>query len=75
MFASLKTIDSAFQQVKTLALLFIVAVLVLAGTIAYFAFQSTNAAANRIYVLEGGQLTYYPDLDEAIAVHTRNMAV
>ena len=56
MFASLKTIDSAFQQVKTLALLFIVAVLVLAGTIAYFAFQTTNAAANRIYVLEGGQL-------------------
>ena len=25
-------------------------------------------------VLERGQLTYYPDLDEAITVHTRNMA-
>jgi conjugative transposon TraK protein len=56
MFASLKTIDSAFQQVKTLALIFIVAVLLLAGTIAYFAFKTTNAAANRIYVLENGQL-------------------
>ncbi|MBW3127194.1 conjugative transposon protein TraK [Hymenobacter profundi] len=56
MFASLKTIDSAFQQVKTLALVFILAVLLLAGTIAYFAFQTTNAAAQRIYVLEGGQL-------------------
>ena len=56
MFASLKTIDSAFQQVKTLAIIFIVSVLLLAGTIAWFAFQSTNAAANRIYVLEGGQL-------------------
>ncbi|SET97118.1 conjugative transposon protein TraK [Hymenobacter actinosclerus] len=56
MFASLKTIDSAFQQVKTLAVIFIVAVLVLAGTIAWFAFESTTAAANRIYVLEGGQL-------------------
>ncbi|MFC7670752.1 conjugative transposon protein TraK [Hymenobacter humi] len=57
MFASLKTIDSAFQQVKTLALIFIIAVLLLAGTIAYFAFQTTNAAANRIYVLEGQLLT------------------
>lgn len=56
MFASLKTIDSAFQQVKTLAVIFILAVLTLAGVIAYYAFQSTNAAANRIYVLEGGQL-------------------
>ncbi|WP_460615201.1 conjugative transposon protein TraK [Hymenobacter seoulensis] len=52
----MKTIDSAFQQVKTLALVFIGAVLLLAGAIAYFAFQTMNAAAQRIYVLEGGQL-------------------
>ena len=56
MFASLKTIDSAFQQVKTLALVFILAVLLLAGSIAYFAFQTTSAATQRIYVLEAGQL-------------------
>ncbi|MDF7813920.1 conjugative transposon protein TraK [Hymenobacter sp. YC55] len=56
MFASLKTIDSAFQQVKTLALLFIVAAFTLAGTIAYFAFQSSQAASQRIYVLENGAL-------------------
>ncbi|MDF7815522.1 MULTISPECIES: conjugative transposon protein TraK [Hymenobacter] len=56
MFESLKTIDSAFKQVKTLAIIFIVSVLTLAVTIAYFSFQNSAAAANRIYVLEGGQL-------------------
>lgn len=56
MFESLKTIDSAFQQVKTLALIFIIAVLTLAAVIAYFSFQSSTAAASRIYVLADGQL-------------------
>lgn len=56
MFESLKTIDSAFKQVKTLAITFIIACLVLAITVAYFSFQNSAAAANRIYVLEGGQL-------------------
>lgn len=56
MFASLKTIDTAYQQVKTLAIAFLVFAFAAVGTIAYFAYRSTAAAANRIYVLEGGQL-------------------
>lgn len=56
MFESLKTIDSAFKQVKTLAIIFIASCLVLAITVAYFSFQNSAAAANRIYVIEGGQL-------------------
>ncbi|TDN39859.1 conjugative transposon protein TraK [Hymenobacter sp. UV11] len=56
MFDSLKTIDSGFKQVKTLAIIFIVSCLILAITVAYFSFQNSAAAANRIYVLEGGQL-------------------
>ncbi|QKG54916.1 conjugative transposon protein TraK [Hymenobacter sp. BRD67] len=56
MFESLKTIDSAFKQVKTLAIIFIASCLILAITVAYFSFQNSAAAANRIYVIEGGQL-------------------
>ena len=56
MFNSLTTIDSAFKQVKALAITFIVACLGVALTLAYFSFQNSAAAANRIYVLEGGQL-------------------
>lgn len=56
MFESLKTIDSAFKQVKTLAVIFIASCLILAITVAYFSFQNSAAAANRIYVIEGGQL-------------------
>lgn len=56
MFNSLKTIDTAFQQVRSLALIFVVAVLGLAGAIAYFSFQNSSLASSRIYVLENGQL-------------------
>ena len=56
MFETLKTIDSAFKQVKTLAIIFIVSCLILVITAIYFSFQNSAAAANRIYVLEGGQL-------------------
>ena len=63
MFASLKTIDSSFKQVKTLAIVFIVSTLTLAGTVVYFSFQNSAAAASRIYVLEGGQLLTAGDHD------------
>lgn len=56
MFESLKTIDTAFQQVRSLALIFVIAVLGLAGVIAYFSFQNSTLASSRIYVLENGQL-------------------
>lgn len=56
MFASLKTIDTGFQQVKSVVIAVIVAAVVLIITDRYFAYQTNAAAANRIYVLEGGQL-------------------
>jgi conjugative transposon TraK protein len=56
MFASLKTIDTGFQQVKTVVITVIIAAVVLIITDRYFAYQTSAAAANRIYVLEGGQL-------------------
>lgn len=56
MFESLKTIDTAFKQVKLLAVTFIIAVLSLAAVVVYFAYQNSAAAASRIYVLSGSQL-------------------
>ena len=56
MFESLKTIDTAFSHVKSVVITVVVAVLTLAAVVAYFSFQNSAAAANRIYVLEGGQL-------------------
>ena len=56
MFESLKTIDSAFKQVKALAIAFVAACLVLTVSVAYLSFRNSAAAANRIYVLERGQL-------------------
>ena len=56
MFASLKTIDTAFKQVKVLALIFIVGVLGLAGWALYLSYQTSAAATSHIYVLENGQL-------------------
>lgn len=56
MFASLKNIDTASKQVKGLAFTFIVAALTLALVIAYFSFQNSAAAADRIYILVNGQL-------------------
>jgi conjugative transposon TraK protein len=56
MFASLKTIDTAFKQVKMLAALFIVSVLVFALFIAYLSFENSATAANHIYLLQNGQL-------------------
>ena len=56
MFQSLKTLDTAFQQVRLAMMVVVVSVLSLAGVIAWFSFRSSAAAANRIYVLSGSQL-------------------
>ena len=56
MFQSLKTLDTAFQQVRLAMIVVVVSVLSLAGVIAWFSFRSSAAAANRIYVLSGSQL-------------------
>lgn len=56
MFASLKTIDTGFQQVKAVVITVIVAAVVIVATVCYFSYKSTSAAANTIYLIEGGQL-------------------
>ena len=56
MFASLKTIDTAYQQIKTLAIVFGILAFASIATAIYFGYKLSSAAANRIYVLEGGQL-------------------
>lgn len=56
MFDSLKNIDSATKQIKTQSIVFIGAALVMVIAMAYFSFQNSATAGNRIYLLEGGQL-------------------
>ena len=55
-FRSLKNIDSAYQQVKTLALLFMVLCLSLAGYALYVSNQSVQAAQGKVYLLDQGNL-------------------
>lgn len=56
MFRSLKNIDSAYQQTKTLALLFMVLCCVVTAYSVYSARQTVAAAQDRIYVLDQGNL-------------------
>ena len=56
MFRSLKNIDSAYQQTKTLALLFMVLCFSVAAYAIYAARQTATAAQGRIYVLDQGNL-------------------
>jgi conjugative transposon TraK protein len=56
MFRSLKNIDSAYQQTKTLALLFMLLCFSVAAYAIYAARQTATAAQGRIYVLDQGNL-------------------
>ena len=56
MFRSLKNIDSAYQQTKTLALLFMLLCFAVAAYAVYSARQTAIAAQGRIYVLDQGNL-------------------
>ncbi|MBC6992498.1 conjugative transposon protein TraK [Hymenobacter sp. BT491] len=56
MFRSLKNIDSAYQQVKTLALLFMVLCFSVSAYAIYAARQTATEAQGRIYVLDQGNL-------------------
>ncbi|AMJ63988.1 conjugative transposon protein TraK [Hymenobacter sp. PAMC 26628] len=56
MFRSLKNIDSAYQQTKTLALLFMVLCAFVTGYAVYASQRSIRDAQGRIYVLDQGNL-------------------
>lgn len=56
MFRSLKNIDSAYQQTKTLALLFMLLCFSVAAYAVYSARKTTVEAQGRIYVLDQGNL-------------------
>ncbi|GAB3307661.1 conjugative transposon protein TraK [Hymenobacter tenuis] len=56
MFRSLKNIDSAYQQTKTLALLFMLLCLGVAGYAVYASQRTAREAQGRIYVLDQGNL-------------------
>lgn len=56
MFRSLKNIDSAYQQTKTLALLFMLLCFSVTAYAVYSARQTVAAAQGRIYVLDQGNL-------------------
>ncbi len=56
MFRSLKNIDSAYQQTKTLALLFMVLCAFVTGYAVYASQRSIHDAQGRIYVLDQGNL-------------------
>ncbi|MGI4832417.1 MAG: conjugative transposon protein TraK [Janthinobacterium lividum] len=56
MFRSLKNIDSAYQQTKTLALLFMVLCAFVTGYAVYAAQRTSRKAQNHIYVLDQGNL-------------------
>ncbi|WP_222841504.1 conjugative transposon protein TraK [Hymenobacter sp. BT188] len=56
MFRSLKNIDSAYQQIKTLALLFMLLCFSVAAYAIYAARQTATEAQGRIYVLDQGTL-------------------
>ncbi|SMB80965.1 hypothetical protein SAMN00120144_3623 [Hymenobacter roseosalivarius DSM 11622] len=56
MFRSLKNIDSAYQQTKTLALLFMLLCFSVAAYAIYAARQTATEAQGRIYVLDQGNL-------------------
>ena len=56
MFRSLKNIDSAYQQTKTLALLFMVLCASIAGYAVYAAQRTAREANAHIYVLDQGNL-------------------
>lgn len=56
MFRSLKNIDSAYQQTKTLALLFMLLCFSVAAYAVYAARQTALDAQGRIYVLDQGNL-------------------
>ena len=56
MFRSLKNIDSAYQQTKTLALLFMLLCFSVAAYAVYAARQTVADAQGRIYVLDQGNL-------------------
>ncbi|QIL78250.1 MULTISPECIES: conjugative transposon protein TraK [Hymenobacter] len=56
MFRSLKNIDSAYQQVKTLALLFMLLCFSVSAYAIYAARQTAREAQGRIYVLDQGTL-------------------
>ena len=55
-FRSLKNIDSAFHQVKTIALLFMVLCLSVAGYALYVSHQTAQAAQGKVYLLDQGNL-------------------
>lgn len=56
MFRSLKNIDSAYQQTKTLALLFMLLCFAVAAYAVYAGSQTAAAAQGRIYLLDHGNL-------------------
>ncbi|KUG09068.1 conjugative transposon protein TraK [Solirubrum puertoriconensis] len=56
MLRSLKNVDTAFQQVKTLALVFGVLCLLLTGFTLFACLRAVSAAQNRVYLLADGQL-------------------
>lgn len=56
MFASLKNIDTAFQQVKTIATLFVILCLLLTGYAIFASLRAVSTAHDKIYVLADGQL-------------------
>ena len=56
MFRSLKNIDSAYQQTKTLALLFMVLCASIAGYAVYASQRTARLAQDHIYLLDQGQL-------------------
>lgn len=57
MFRNLKNIDTAFQQIKMLAIAFAALLTLLAGYISYVAFQAVRAKDDLVYILdEKGQM-------------------
>lgn len=56
MFASLRNIDTSFQQLKTIATTFGILCLLLTGYAIFASLRSVSAAHDKIYVLANGQL-------------------
>ena len=56
MFRSLKNVDSAFQQTKTIALVFMLFCASITGYAVYASHRSQREAQDRIYVLDQGNL-------------------
>jgi len=51
---SLKNLDTAFQKVRAMALVTVVACLFLTGIVCYQAFDYAQSAANKVYILNNG---------------------